>query len=154
MPDPRKSRWASAAVLLGCAVGCGSAQVEQGPGSATGTVSAAGGIGCGADPDDCVGIVYVYVVEENPLLNPAQRPVALAVIESADLRGGGSAPYSIPEVPPGDWWLAAFLDDDANASRMAPTPDVGDLLPYPFPQITIRSGHATSRDIVLSLRMP
>ncbi|MBN1773242.1 MAG: hypothetical protein JXB32_18415 [Deltaproteobacteria bacterium] len=144
------------AVLAVALAGCGSATdpPDDRPGTVTGHVTAASGLSCASDPDDCVGVLFLYVVEEDPLVTIAQTPLAITVVDSADLSGGNRVPYTLTDVPPGTWYLAGFLDDDANASRMAPMPDLGDPIPYPFPQVTVEPAASTTRDVVLSLRMP
>lgn len=146
-------RWMLVPLAGAVLLGCGSA-VDDRPGTVSGSVSVASGISCAADPDDCVGTLFLYVVERDPMVTIAQTPVALTVIESADLSGGNRVSYAIADVPPGTWYLAGFLDDDTNASRMAPMPDLGDPVPYPFPQITVEPATNTTRDVVLSVRMP
>jgi len=144
------------AVLALALAGCGSAAEppDDRPGTVTGHAAAASGMSCASDPDDCVGVLFLYVVEEDPLVNLAQTPLAITVVESADLSGGNRVPFTLTDVPPGTWYLAGFLDDDANASRMAPMPDLGDPIPYPFPQVTVEPAATTARDLVLSIRMP
>ncbi|NMC68812.1 MAG: hypothetical protein GYA57_01950 [Myxococcales bacterium] len=136
--------------------GCGSAaeSTDDRPGTVTGHVTVAAGMSCASDPDDCAGVLFLYVVEQDPLVTIAQTPLAITVVESADLSGGNRVSFTLTDVPPGTWYLAGFLDDDANASRMAPMPDVGDPVPYPFPQVTVEPAATTVRDVVLSVRMP
>ena len=143
-------------LLLGCLAwfGCGSAPGDDSPGVIAGSVAIAAGMDCSAAPDDCSGTVYLYVVAENPLTNPAQTPEAIAIVEPADLTGGARVAYRIEDVPPGSWYLAGFLDDDGNASRLAPMPDLNDPIPYPFPQIEITPGDTTTRDLTFAVRMP
>ena len=143
-------------IIVLALAGCGSAtgEVDDRPGIVTGHVSAAPGVSCASDPDDCVGTLFLYVVEEDPLVTLAQDPVAITIVETADLSGGNRVSYTLTDVPPGTWYLAGFLDDDANASRMAPMPDLGDPIPYPFPQVTVEPAGTTTHDLVLFVRMP
>jgi hypothetical protein len=124
------------------------------PGTVSGHVSVSSGMTCASDPDDCVGTLFLYVVERDPMVTIAQTPLAITVVESADLSAGNRASYTLADVPPGTWYLAGFLDDDANASRMAPMPDLGDPIPYPFPRVTVEPAGTTNQDVVLSIRMP
>ena len=41
---------------------------------------------------------------------------------------GATVDYEIPDLPPGEHFLALFLDDDLDADPMAPAPDPGDLV--------------------------
>jgi hypothetical protein len=122
-------------------------------GTLVGTVSVRRGVTCGEAPADCVGTVYVFVAEENPAVKPMQTPLASTSELDADLREKGHVSYSFSAVRAGTWWLGAFQDDDENANPAAPVPATGDPVLYPFPEVTIRQGETTTRDIVLTQRL-
>ncbi len=125
----------------------------EGQGALSGALSTV--LGCeGGQDDDCQGQVFVLVLAEDPVLNPAQQPAAMAILPKVELSEGKVAEYSVSKVPEGTWFLTAFMDDDSNASTVAPGPDAGDPIAYPAVQIDILHEQTTKQDLVLNLKLP
>ena len=58
--------------------------------------------------------------------------VGAAVVPDADFAEvGGEAQFRVFDVPDGRYYLAAFLDDEADADPMGPRPGPGDLVHAP-----------------------
>lgn len=125
-------------------------------GTLSGTLSASGSITCDASDtaNDCQGTIFLVVMAENPITNPFQTPEAVKVLASSDLSGGQTLAYTIENLRVGSWYVSGFLDDDGNASMALPSPDLGDPIGYPAPQVTITAGQATTQNIAFSVRMP
>ena len=127
---------------------------SQDVGTLTGDVSTVVTCDASATTSDCQGTLYLVVMAENPVTNPYQTPEAVKILPGADLSSGNTVAYTIEDLAVGTWYLSGFLDDDANASATLPSPDVGDPIGYPAPQITITKDQTTTEDIVLTMRMP
>lgn len=75
---------------------------------------------------DGVGTLFVAVLEECSLGAPV---VGGAVVPGADVADASAVvEYETDPLPPGEYELALFLDDDLDADSMAPLPDPGDLV--------------------------
>jgi hypothetical protein len=124
-----------------------------GRGTLTGQVSTV--VTCDATDteSDCAGTVYLVLMAENPVVNPFQTPEAIEILPSADL-GAGPVTYTINNVSAGTWYVSGFLDDDNNASGALSSPDVGDPVAYPAPQVTIVADDTTTQNVTLTTRMP
>lgn len=106
------------------------------PPDAPGTASLVGVVtrsGTGAfedPPPDGRGDLYLFVYENDPSrTSPAPVLVTSVVVRDVDLSTPErSVPYAMYGIPPRaePYWIAAFLDDDGNASPSDPRPDVDD----------------------------
>lgn len=75
---------------------------------------------------DGIGTLYVAVFDDCEL---TAALAGAAVIPSADFGAAdASVAYEVPDLPPGDYAIALFLDDDLDADPMMPVPDPGDLV--------------------------
>lgn len=146
-------------MVLGAAAGCSGVDKNNnnnapvGTGTLTGEISTT--VTCDASPteSDCVGTVYLVLLAENPAVNPMQTPEVVEIMGSVDL-SSGSVTYTMNNVPEGDWYISGFMDDDANASSVLPSPDVGDPVGFPAPQVTIVADDTTTQNLAFTARMP
>jgi len=75
---------------------------------------------------DGVGTLWIAVLSECSL---GAELAGAAVVPDADLSAAGvPVAFEAAELPPGDYHLALFLDDDGSADPMMPTPSPGDLV--------------------------
>lgn len=100
---------------------------------------------------DGKGPIYISLHSQLP---PAGQ-VAMAQVNAADL----SSPYSselyyIGNVPAGNYYLDAFLDDNANANFLFPGSDKDDMILSKPIQVHIVTGTINVHDIVLDLVKP
>lgn len=102
--------------------------------------------------DDCQGTVYVGLFAEADLTNPALVSVAL---NDVDLSAGGPVTYTLEDLEPGVYFLAAFLDENGDASPSQPLPEAGDLVSATgMVQVSVEALQATQSDLLLDLRIP
>ena len=74
---------------------------------------------------DAIGTLYVALADACSF-TPA---IVAAASLPADLTDpDAAAPYTIEDVPDGDWFLIAFLDDDGDATPAMPGPGSGDFV--------------------------
>lgn len=103
--------------------------------------------------DDCVGTLYVGIFSDAS--RSSDGLVAAASLTEVDLSNGGSVAYTVEDLAPGSWYLAAFLDDDGNADAAQPQPGEGDLVGnFGSIAISIEVGESTIADQELSIRLP
>jgi hypothetical protein len=79
-----------------------------------------------AEGNDGIGTLWLAVVDNCGF---DFEVAAAAMIPDADLsRPGAAAPFTVPDVPEGAWFVIAYLDDNENAQLPDPQPDPGDLV--------------------------
>jgi hypothetical protein len=144
---------------LGCTARCDGWDTSlcvQGKGAVEGVLSVGAGISCSASDvtTDCQGPAFVLVLEENPATNFVQQPVAMATLGAVDLSEGATASFSIQGIVEGDYYLSGFLDDDGDASAIAPGPDAGDPVGFPALAVTIEADQSTNANVALGVLMP
>jgi hypothetical protein len=91
---------------------------------------------------DAVGDMVVAVFDEDPILaTTTPTPVATARITAADLSlETNSVEFCVQNIPPGDFWLGASLDDDG--SGVAAVASLGDIVTMPIPTGTLAADEA------------
>jgi len=96
---------------------------------------------------DGKGNIIIALYSKKPPAGLASSPEALA---SADLSSTfASEAYFLSGVKPGNYYLRVFLDDNTNASMMAPAPDKGDMVHSKPIQVHVNSGKVNVADVVL-----
>jgi hypothetical protein len=146
-------------LALCAAAGCSGVDKNEnnntpaGNGTLTGQISTSVTCDASATESDCDGTVYLVLMENDPITSPMQTPEAIEIMGAVDL-SGGSVTYTMNNVPAGTWYISGFMDDDANASSALPSPDVGDPVGYPAPQVTIVADQTTTQNLTFTMRVP
>ena len=81
---------------------------------------------------------------------PAGTVSSVEALGGADLSSTfSSEAYFLTGVKPGNYYLRIFMDDNTNASMMAPAPDKGDMVHTKPIQVHVVSGQINVQDVVL-----
>ena len=81
---------------------------------------------------------------------PAGLVSTVEALSNADLSSTfTSEAYFLTGVKPGNYYLRIFMDDNTNASMMAPAPDKGDMVHTKPIQVHVVSGQINVQDVVL-----
>ncbi|MGD8862318.1 MAG: hypothetical protein PVI30_20065 [Myxococcales bacterium] len=133
------------------------AGAESGAVAGTITLDALGYDGSGA------GDIWIAVMDENPtacVISGGPKPNLMGgqTIRDLDLNDGGSVDYRVERIPPGGYWVSAFLDENGNADTTR-QPELGELAAVDLSNFTprmatLRSGETTTLDRVLNFEPP
>ncbi len=101
-----------------------------------------------------MGDVYIGVFENDVSTEPGQVPIAATVLIGAD-PSAAPVPYTIVDVPAGDWFVQAFLDDDLSSmGTELPESFLGDLVVEPgVGGITAIADVLLEHNVVLTFRI-
>ncbi len=101
---------------------------------------------------DGIGDLYVLVLDENPMSNPSQLPVAQMMYPGSDFSDpAASVAYSITSIPPRPegYFIVAIFDDDVTG----PVPNSNDLLNVPG-SFTMDGAGDYTEDLALTMSLP
>jgi hypothetical protein len=91
---------------------------------------------------DAAGDIYVAIFDQDPVTTiPRPDPVAYTDISAAVLTAvTDSVQFCIKNIPPGEYWLGALMDDDGSGSTGLE--EVGDIIAFPMPTGTLSADEA------------